>query len=153
MVLFSLFHLPFPLLNSVWWTIFNEVALTAQSGPFWLTILDVDNALAIEHVAAVKNYESVPRLIDEVDNTKAYVGAKLFFSFSLLNLIKVGKSKIMFRPSSMIGVLQYAQLTLQGNLCVVVFSELSYQPKSWWPWVKFMSSLRKIAAHWNGAPA
>ena len=27
----------------------------------------------------------------------------------------------------------------------------SYQPRSWWPLVKFMSSLWKMAAHWKGA--
>lgn len=58
----------------------------------------------------------------------------------------------MFLPSSMIGVRQYAQLTLQGSLCTQVFSELSYHPRSWWPCVKLMSSLWNIAAHWNGAP-
>lgn len=58
----------------------------------------------------------------------------------------------MFLPSSMIGVRQYAQLTLQGSLCTVVFSELSYQPRSWTPLVKLMSSLWNMAAHWKGAP-
>ena len=58
----------------------------------------------------------------------------------------------MFLPSSMMGDRQYAQLTLQGSLCLVVFSELSYQPRSWWPCVKLMSSLWKMAAHWKGAP-
>lgn len=59
----------------------------------------------------------------------------------------------MFLPSSMMGVLQYAQDTLQGSLWTQVFSEDSYQPRSWTPSVKFMSSLWKMAAHWKGAPA
>lgn len=56
---------------------------------------------------------------------------KFFLSSGDLKLIKVGNSNIIFLPSSMIGVRQYAQLTLHGSLCTVVFSELSYQPKSW----------------------
>ncbi len=60
----------------------------------------------------------------------AHVGSKFFLSSGDLKLIKVGNSKIMFLPSSMIGVRQYAQLTLHGSLWTVVFSELSYQPKS-----------------------
>ena len=78
--------------------------------------------------------------------------SKFLRSSGFLKFIKVGNSRIMFRPSSMIGVRQYAQLTLQGNVWTQVFSELSYQPKSWWPWVKLMSSLWKMADHWKGAP-
>lgn len=63
-----------------------------------------------------------------------------------------GNSKIIFLPSSMIGDLQYPQVTLHGSLCLVVFSELSYHTRSWWPLVKLMSSLWKMAAHWKGAP-
>ena len=81
----------------------------------------------------------------------AYVDSKFFLSSSFLKSIKVGKSKIIFLPSSMIGVRQYPQLTLQGSLCTHVFSEDSYQPRSWWPCVKLMSSLWKIAHHWKGA--
>lgn len=81
-----------------------------------------------------------------------YLISKFLRSAGSLKSINVGKSKIMFLPSSMIGVRQYAQLTLQGSLWTQVFSELSYQPRSWWPWVKLMSSLWKMAAHWNGAP-
>lgn len=78
--------------------------------------------------------------------------SKFLRSSGVLKSIKVGNNKIMFLPSSMMGVLQYAQLTLHGSLWTQVFSELSYHPRSWWPWVKLMSSLWKIAAHWNGAP-
>ena len=60
----------------------------------------------------------------------AYVGSKFFRSSSDLKSIKVGNNSIIFLPSSIIGVRQYAQLTLHGNLCTVVFSELSYHPRS-----------------------
>ena len=56
--------------------------------------------------------------------------SKFFLSSGDLKSIKVGNSKIIFLPSSIIGVRQYAQLTLHGNLCTVVFSELSYHPRS-----------------------
>ena len=57
--------------------------------------------------------------------------SKFFLSSGDLKSIKVGNSSIIFLPSSMIGVRQYAQLTLHGSLCTVVLSELSYQPRSW----------------------
>ena len=78
--------------------------------------------------------------------------SKFLRSSGFLKFMRVGKRRIMFRPSSMIGVRQYEQLTLQGSLWTVVFSELSYQPRSWWPRVKLMSSLWNMAAHWKGAP-
>lgn len=59
-----------------------------------------------------------------------YVGSKFFLSSSDLKFISVGNKSIMFLPSSIIGVRQNAQLTLQGSLCLHVFSELSYQPRS-----------------------
>ena len=62
------------------------------------------------------------------------------------------RAKTLVRPSSMIGERQYEQVILQGSLCLVVFSPLSYHTRSWWPLVKLMSSLWKMAAHWNGAP-
>jgi len=49
------------------------------------------------------------------------------------------------------GEWQKEQRTLQGSLCSRDFSVGSYHSREWWPWVKFMSSLWKIAAHWNGA--
>lgn len=81
----------------------------------------------------------------------AYDGSKFFLSSSFLKSMRVGKSKIMFLPSSIIGVRQYAQLTLHGSLCTHVLSDDSYQPRSWWPRVKLMSSLWKMAHHWKGA--
>ena len=60
----------------------------------------------------------------------AHLISKFFLSSGDLKSINVGNSKIIFLPSSIIGVRQYAQLTLHGNLCTVVFSELSYHPKS-----------------------
>jgi hypothetical protein len=56
----------------------------------------------------------------------------------------------MFLPSSIMGERQYAQETLHGRWWVVDFAEGSYQPKSWWPFVKLMSDLWNMAAHWNG---
>lgn len=49
------------------------------------------------------------------------------------------------------GEWQKEQRTLQGSLCSMDFSVGSYHSRSWWPWVKFMSSLWKMAAHWKGA--
>ena len=60
----------------------------------------------------------------------AHVGSKFFLSSSDLKSMSVGNKRIIFLPSSMIGVRQYAQLTLHGSLCTQVFSELSYQPRS-----------------------
>lgn len=59
----------------------------------------------------------------------------------------------MLRPSSMIGLLQKEQRTLHGSLCSLLLLDGSYHSRSWWPWVKLMSSLWKMAAHWNGAAA
>lgn len=44
-----------------------------------------------------------------------YVGWNAFWASSLLNLIMAGNINTMFRPSSMMGAWQYAQLTLQGR--------------------------------------
>ena len=56
----------------------------------------------------------------------------------------------MLRPSSMIGVRQYEQETLQGRWWEMSLFAGSYQPRSLWPCVKLMSVLWKIVAHWNG---
>ena len=62
--------------------------------------------------------------------SESYLMSKFFLSSGDLKLMSVGKSRIMLRPSSMMGVRQYAQLTLQGSLWTQVFSEDSYQPRS-----------------------
>lgn len=80
-----------------------------------------------------------------------YLGAKLSLSCWLLNLMSEGKSKIMLRPSSMIGLWQKEQRTLQGSWCSVDLEDGSYHSRSWWPFLKLMSSLWKMAAHWKGA--
>lgn len=49
------------------------------------------------------------------------------------------------------GLWQYEQRTLQGSLCSIDFSDGSYHSRLWWPFVKLMSSLWKMAAHWKGA--
>jgi hypothetical protein len=51
----------------------------------------------------------------------------------------------------MMGLWQYEQRTLQGSLCSMDLSVGSYHSSEWWPWVKLMSVLWKMAAHWKGA--
>lgn len=57
----------------------------------------------------------------------------------------------MFLPSSIMGEWQKEQRTLQGRWWDMDFEEGSYHSRPWWPEVKFMSVLWKIAAHWKGA--
>ena len=57
----------------------------------------------------------------------------------------------MLRPSSMMGLWQKEQRTLQGSLCSVDLEDGSYHSRLWWPFLKLMSSLWKMAAHWKGA--
>jgi hypothetical protein len=57
----------------------------------------------------------------------------------------------MFLPSSMMGLWQKEQRTLQGSLCSIDFELGSYHSRSWCPLEKLISSLWKMAAHWNGA--
>jgi hypothetical protein len=76
-----------------------------------------------------------------------YLGLKNALSSSVFKWIKLGNSRIILRPSSMIGEWQYEQRTLHGSLCSIDFSVGSYHSRSWWPLVKLMSSLWKMAAH------
>lgn len=76
---------------------------------------------------------------------------KFIWSSVVLRWIKLGNSRIMFLPSSMIGLWQYEQRTLHGSLCSTLLSVGSYHSRSWWPFWKLMSSLWKMAAHWKGA--
>ena len=57
----------------------------------------------------------------------------------------------MLRPSSMMGLWQNEQRTLHGSLCSVDLEDGSYHSRLWWPFLKLMSSLWKMAAHWKGA--
>lgn len=83
---------------------------------------------------------------------RTYIAAKFFLSSSFLNLISVGYNKTLFLPSSIIGARQYAHVTLHGNLCLVVFSWLSYHTRSWCPCVKVISSLLNTAVQPKGEP-
>lgn len=49
------------------------------------------------------------------------------------------------------GEWQKEQRTLHGSLCSMDFVDGSYHSSEWWPCVKLMSSLWKMAAHWKGA--
>lgn len=51
----------------------------------------------------------------------------------------------------MMGLWQNEQRTLQGSLCSVDLEDGSYHSRLWWPFLKLMSSLWKMAAHWKGA--
>lgn len=90
---------------------------------------------------------------DNRSTRDAYLGAKFSLSCWLLNLMSEGKSRIMLRPSSMMGLWQNEQRTLQGSLCSVDLEDGSYHSRLWWPFLKLMSSLWKMAAHWKGAAA
>jgi hypothetical protein len=49
------------------------------------------------------------------------------------------------------GLWQNEQRTLQGSWCSVDLVDGSYHSRLWWPFLKLMSSLWKMAAHWKGA--
>jgi hypothetical protein len=82
---------------------------------------------------------------------KTYLGLKLALSSSFFKCTKLGNSKIMFLPSSMMGLWQKEQRTLQGSLCAIDLLLGSYHSRSWCPLTKLISSLWKMAAHWKGA--
>lgn len=81
----------------------------------------------------------------------AHLGLNRSLSSWFSKSIRLGNNKIMFRPSSMIGLWQNEQRILQGSLCSMDFSVGSYHSKSWCPFEKLTSSLWKMAAHCSGA--
>ena len=115
------------------WTIFNQLAFVVQARPFWFAVWNVDDSPIVEHVAPAPRWKRLAQPSGSAYfdlRATAHVGSKFFLSSSDLKSKSVGNNSIIFLPSSMIGVRQYAQLTLQGSLCLHVFSELSYQPRS-----------------------
>ena len=81
----------------------------------------------------------------------AHLGLKKALSLSFFKWINDGNSSIMLRPSSIIGEWQNEHRTLQGSLCSTDLDVGSYHSRLWWPSEKLISSLWKMAAHWNGA--
>ena len=116
------------LADKVWWAVLDKIAGVVETRPLGQTIRNVHDTLAIEHVAS----EHVVRMM--IENMRcdkiAYLGLKLALSSSVLRWTKLGKSKIMFLPSSMMGLWQKEQRTLQGSLCSIDFSLGSYHSRS-----------------------
>ncbi len=83
--------------------------------------------------------------------SQTHLGLNFAFASAVFKCTKLGNSKIIFLPSSIIGLWQNEQRTLHGSWCSMLLLVGSYHSKSWCPCVKLMSSLWKIAAHWNGA--
>ena len=164
--LFVLLLLPLLMFQFLRW-ILHKLARIVNACPFWLAIVNVQDTAWIEHVTAATQRQRLRGALgpacaevelieiwrDKLERAEgaAHLTSKFFLSSSL-NSSNVGNSRIIFLPSSIMGVRQYAQLTLQGSLCTHVLLLLSYQPKSWCPCVKLISSLWKMAHHWNGAP-
>jgi len=44
--------LPLVLLDELWWTVFNEIAVTVDSSPLWKSVWNVHDSLVVEHVAS-----------------------------------------------------------------------------------------------------
>lgn len=116
------------LADKVWGAVLNQVASVVETRPLGKTIGNVHDTLAVEHVAS--GYD-VRMMIKETKRQKiAYLGLKLALSSSFLRWTKLGKSRIMFLPSSIMGLWQKEQRTLQGSLCSIDFSLGSYHSRS-----------------------
>lgn len=121
-------------------TIFDEFRVVIETGPFRQSIWNIDDTLGVEHVTSTNvSGMNVHRQLETILST--HRGLKFSRSFLDLKCIKEGNSRIMFLPSSMIGLWQNEQRTLHGNLCSAVFSVGSYHSRWWWPLVKLISSL------------
>jgi hypothetical protein len=86
--------------------------------------------LSVEHMASTAvSAMNVQFQLDTILFT--HLGLKFSRSFLDLKCIKDGNSKIIFLPSSMMGLWQNEQRTFHGSLCTAVFSVGSYHSR-WW---------------------
>lgn len=103
--LFSRVLLSLSLLVLFRWII-NQLTLFVDPWPLRLAVIDIDDATSVEHMAAIIMTISSLLWLIWKDADNAHLGSKFFLSSGDLKLIRVGNSKIIFLPSSMIGVRQ-----------------------------------------------
>lgn len=102
------------LLDHLGRAILHELTVLVDTSPLRETIWDVHHALAIEHVASITVFSGCA-IAFLLSGQTTHCGLNLALASSVFKCIRLGNSRIMFLPSSMIGLLQKLHRTLHGN--------------------------------------